>query len=137
MSIGGIAAAFSFNSVMDSFHQHCILGSAIIFSPRNESTVFKPKLITEINETTTTSTTTIQPVDESTTQITAKKKNVFKFLHPDNGIAEPIEMNKKKMADEILNNDTLFFELSNNYKSNGLNEPNLMIFLYFRQNRRV
>lgn len=130
MSIGGIAAAFSFNSVMDSFHQHCILGSTIIFSPRNESTVFKPKLVEEINETTTASTpTTIHPIeieDETTTQISAKKKNVFKFLHPDNGNAEPIEMSKKKMADEKLNNDMLFFELSNFNKINRSTEPNLI-----------
>lgn len=114
MAVGGIAAAFSFNSVMDSFHQHCILGSAIIFSPRNETTEFKPKLVTEENETTTTSTTTILPIeieDEKLIETTEKKKNVFKFLHPDNGIAEPIEMNKKKMAE--MNNDTLFFESSN------------------------
>lgn len=121
MAVGGIAAAFSFNSVMDSFHQHCILGSVIIFSPRNETTVFKPKLVIENNETTTTSTTTSTTTLTTTTilpieieeEITKKKKNVFKFLHPDNDITEPIEMNKKKMADEQMNNDTLFFESCN------------------------
>lgn len=115
MAVGGIAAAFSFNSVMDSFHQHCILGSEIIFSPRNESTVFKPKLVIENNETTTTTstTTTIAIEAEKLIETPVKKKNVFKFLHPDNGITEPIEMNKKKMADEKLNNDTLFFESCN------------------------
>lgn len=118
MAIGGIAAAFSFNSVMDSFHQHCILGSEILFSHRNESTQFGPRsnetYETSTTTTTTSTTTTTAPPseveEEKSIIIDENKKNLFKFLHPDNGIAEPIEMIQKKLVKDGL--DKIFFESS-------------------------